>query len=414
MIVGITGSVGKTSTKEAVFAVLSAKYRVRRSEKNYNTEIGVPLTILGIPHHGRNVFKWFSALFRVAFRVLFLVDEYPEILVLEMGADRPGDIAYLVKLAPPFVGVVTAIGEIPVHVEFFAGPRELALEKSKLIAALPPEGYAVLNHDDAAILEIKGQTRAHVFSYGFEADAMMRIMNHESRIREQDGRVVGAGTDVTLAHGGKIIVAHLQNSFGKPQAYAAAAAAAVGLVLNMSMPEIAAALGRYESPPGRLKLLRGNKGALILDDTYNASTASTRAGLEVLREFPATRRIAVLGDMLELGKYTEAAHRAVGDAVAKAADLFIAVGERMKCALDEAAHGRMENRRQLPAAACLWFRESRAAGRKLDNLLRPGDVVLVKGSQSMRMERVVEEIMAEPQRAKELLVRQDLEWLGRP
>lgn len=133
IVIGVTGSVGKTSTREAIFAVLKTKYRVRRSEKNYNTEIGVPLTILGISHCGRNIFRWISAFIRVAIRVLIRDQNFPEILVLEMAADRPGDIEYLVKLAPPFVGVITAIGEIPVHVEFFAGPRAIAEEKAKII-----------------------------------------------------------------------------------------------------------------------------------------------------------------------------------------------------------------------------------------------------------------------------------------
>lgn len=411
IIVGVTGSVGKTSTKEAIFAVLRTRYRVRRSEKNYNTEIGVPLTILGIPHCGRNPIAWFSALIRVAIRVLIRDQNFPEILVLEMGADRPGDIAYLAHLAPPLVGVITAIGEIPVHVEFFPGPMALAQEKAKLIEALPPEGYAVLNHDDAAILEIKGRTRAHVFSYGFEANAGARIMNYELTIMERDGRVIDAGTDIILAHGGETVTVHLKNSFGKQQAYAAAAAACVGLAFNMSLPEIASALAAYESPPGRLKLLRGNKNSLILDDTYNASPASTHSALEVLAEFPASRRIAVLGDMLELGRFTEAAHRSIGDVVARACDIFIAVGERMKFALQEATAAGVEGRRQLPSSQAFWFSRAEEAGRKLDNLLRPGDVVLVKGSQGMRMEKVVLEIMQEPERAGELLVRQEEEWL---
>lgn len=413
MIVGVTGSVGKTSTKEAIFTVLSAKYRVRRSKGNYNTEIGVPLTILGIPHCGKNVFKWLFVLIRAAIRALIRVDQYPEILVLEMGTDRPGDIAYLVKLAPPLVGVITAIGEIPVHVEFFAGPRQLAEEKAKLIAALPPEGYAVLNHDDATIHEVKGRTGAHILTYGFETDAGVRIIRHETRIRGR-GAAIDAGTDVALAQGSEIATVHLKNSFGKQQAYAAAAAAAAGLIFNMSLAEIAAALRRYESPPGRLKLIRGNKGAWILDDTYNASPASTHAALEVLAEFPAQRRIAVLGDMLELGKFTEAAHRTIGDRVRAAADLFIAVGERMKFAVEEAKMPGTGSGRTLPASQIFWFATSAEAGKKLEKLLLPGDVVLIKGSQSMRMERVVEEIMAEPERAAELLVRQAVDWKRRP
>ncbi|OHA09029.1 MAG: hypothetical protein A3B37_03590 [Candidatus Sungbacteria bacterium RIFCSPLOWO2_01_FULL_59_16] len=394
-IVGVTGSVGKTSAKEAIFTVLQTKFRVRRSEKNYNTEIGVPLAILGIPHCGRNIFTWAFAFFRVAVRMLIRDRRYPEILVLEMGADRPGDIAYLTKLAPPDVGVITAIGEIPVHVEFFAGPKELALEKSKLIEALPPEGCAVLNFDDAAIVNIRSRTAGRVLSYGFGEGAAIRVANYA---------LDPHGIRFTLERGGRSAAVKLGSTFGRQQAYAAAAAAGVGIAFNMGLEEIAAALGRYESPPGRLKLIRGIKGTMILDDTYNASPAATNAALEVLRELPAERRIAVLGDMLELGEFTEAAHRAAGGEAARSADVFIAVGERMKFAMN-AAKTRVET---------FWFAAADEAGRKLQELLKPGDVALIKGSQAIRMERVVKEVMAEPERAPELLIRQDAEWQKRP
>ncbi len=399
-IVGVTGSVGKTSAKEAIFAVLSQKYRVRKSEKNYNTEIGVPLTILGIPHYGKNIIGWSKAIAGSVVRLIRRDPNYPDFLVLEMGADHPGDIAQLVRLAPPLVGVITAIGEIPVHVEFFSGPKELIEEKAKLIEALPPEGYAVLNFDDSAVAGMKGRSRGHVLSYGFGNAADVRILQY---------RLTSQGIGFSLQHGERAIYIQLKNTFGEHQAYAAASACAVGLVLNMNLTEIARGLEKYESPPGRLKILRGNKSSLILDDTYNSSPQAVRAALEVLREFPAKRRIAVLGDMLELGSFTEQAHREVGDQVAKSSDIFIGVGERMKFAIEESMKPGL-NRRALGGHSVSWFSESLAAGKELDRLLRPGDVVLIKGSQSIRMERAVKEVMSEPERAKELLVRQTVDW----
>ncbi len=405
-IVAITGSVGKTSTKEAVFTVLAGRYRVRRSEKNYNTEIGVPLAILGIRHYGKNVLGWLWAIGRQRLRAFLRSPGYPEILVLEMGADRPGDIEYLVGIAQPLVGVITAIGDVPVHVEFFPGPKEIAEEKAKLITAIPPEGRAVLNGDDAAVADIRGRTRARVLSFGFRKDATMRIQRYEL-----DASGHPPGIRFGLAYNGEVATVMLKNTFGQQQAYAAAAAACVGLIFRMRLSEITRALGRYESPPGRLKLIRGEKGVFILDDTYNASPVATLAALELLASFPAKRRIAVLGDMLELGAYTEAAHRAVGERLVAAADFFIAVGERMKFAMDAAMHPGSESHRRLSSQQVRWLASSREAGAELEKLLQPGDVVLVKGSQSMRMERVVEEIMSEPHRTKELLVRQEKEWL---
>lgn len=405
-VVAVTGSVGKTSAKEAIFAVLSGRYRVRRSEKNYNTEIGVPLTILGITHHGRNIFGWCWDIWRAYMCARFRSPGYPEVLVLEMGVDHPGDIGYLVGIAPPDVGVVTAIGEVPVHVEFFENPKAVATEKAKLIAAVAPEGRAVLNCDDAAVLEIKDRARSRVLTYGFRREAAVRIQRYEL-----DMTAHPPGIRFEISHAGETAVVVLKNTFGQQQAYAAAAAACVGLVFRMRLAEIARSLGRYESPPGRLKLLRGNKGALILDDTYNASPVATLAALEVLAAFPAKRRIAVLGDMLELGVYTEEAHRSVGERIVAVAELFFAVGERMKFALDSAVHPGADSMRRLTEHRVKWFSTSQEAGRELDALLKPGDVVLVKGSQSMRMERVVEAVMAEPQRAGELLVRQDPTWI---
>lgn len=403
LVVGITGSVGKTSTKEAVFAVLAAKYRARRSEKNYNTEIGVPLTILGIPHHGRNVFKWVSAFIRVTIRVLIRDRNFPEILVLEMGADRPGDIGYLAGLAVPQIGVITAVGEVPVHVEFFASPAGLAEEKVKLIAGLPADGWAILNADDATVMSLRSRTRARLLSFGFGEGAAVRIHDYALTLEGEPG------IRFLLAHGPERVGVALRNCFGRQQAYAAAAAACVSLALGLALREIAPALGGYTAPPGRLKLIRGNRGSLLLDDTYNASPAATEAALEVLTAMPARRRIAVLGDMLELGTYTESAHRAIGQRVAKAADVFIGVGERMKFAL-EAARATAAGR----PFETHWFATSREAAQAIEALLRPSDLVLVKGSQSIRMERVVEEVMAEPQRAPELLVRQTVDWKERP
>ncbi len=410
MIVAITGSVGKTSTKEAIFTVLRTRYRVRRSEKNYNTEIGVPLTILGIPHCGRNIFKWLFVIMRSVMRVIIRAHEYPQVLVLEMAADRPGDIAYLTKLAPPFIGVITAIGEIPVHVEFFAGPRAVAEEKTKLIQTLPADGFAVLNYDDAILAAMQSRTSAKVIFCGFRDGAHVRIRNYELHVSRAEDV---PGISFKLEYAGNSAGVKLSNTFGKQQASAASAAAAVGLALKMSMSEIASALLSYQSPPGRLKLLRGNKQTSILDDTYNASPASTLAALEVLEQFPASRRIAVLGDMLELGSWTEEAHRMIGRRVAQAADLFLAVGERMKFALDEVSRAGMKERRQPPESRVFWLATAREAGQKLEALLKAGDVVLVKGSQGLRMERVVEEVLAEPEKAGLLLVRQDKWWLNR-
>lgn len=417
VIIGITGSVGKTSTREAIFTVLKKKYRVRTAEKNYNNEIGIPLTILGIPHYGRNILAWLSVFVRIAVNVYLRKRErYPEVLILEYAIDRPGDMDYLISIAKPSITVVSAIGDIPVHVEFFGGPEELIAEKAKLVEALPHDGYAILNHDDYAVLDMKGRTKARVFTYGTEEHATLRITNYMFQtVRSDKSGDIPDGTAFKISYEGDVIPIRLHNTFGMSHSYAAAAAIAVGITFRMNLIEISDALREYVSPPGRLRLLHGIKNSFILDDTYNAAPESMRVALDTLKSIPGKRKIAVLGDMLEIGKYAEQAHRAIGDQAAEFVDLLLTVGPRAKFIADEVLiRGIEAHPRRLEINQVFRFDDSITAGKALDSMIQEGDLILVKGSQDLQMERVVLEIMAEPQRAHELLVRQDEYWKNRP
>lgn len=406
-IIGITGSVGKTSTREAVFAVLSTKYRVRQAEKNYNNEIGFPLAILGIPHYGRNIFGWLSGLIRANMRIVWR-GAYPDVLVLEYGVDRPGDMDYLLSIAQPDIAVVTAIGDVPVHVEFFKDPEELIAEKAKLVAALSEDGYAILNHDDFVVYGMKDKTQARLITFGTEEHANLRIMNYELRInKNKNGIDIPGGVSFKIGYQGNVVPIRLQNTFGMPPVYSAAASAAVGVALGLNLVEISEALAYFNPPPGRLRLLQGIKNSWILDDTYNAAPESMRLALDTLKSLPGKRKIAVLGDMLEIGKYSEQAHRAVGDQAAKFVDLLFCVGPAAKFIADEAIAKR---------SASGWvfkFDNSESVGQALDPMIQEGDLILAKGSQGMRMERVVEEIMTHPEHAGEILVRQESYWKKR-
>ncbi len=401
IIIGITGSVGKTSTREAIFAVLKKKYRVRTAEKNYNNEIGLPLTILGIPHYGKNIFAWKLAFIRIFFSFLFKKSKYPEVLVLEYGVDRLGDMDHLLAIVKPNIGVVTAIGEIPVHVEFFKDPEELINEKSKLVQALPVDGWAILNHDDYAVFDMKEKTKAKVLTFGFEEHAEIGIRNYELGIRKDaDLGDVPEGITLKIEHQGHVVPFWIKGAFGKPQAYAAAAAAGVGIALGINLVEISEALRAYIPPAGRMRLIPGIKRSFILDDTYNAAPEAMRAAIDTLKTLPGKRKIAVLGDMLEIGKFSEQVHRAIGDQIAEFADILITVGPRAKFIADQAA-------RKLTAGQILKFNDPISAGKALDPIIQPGDLILVKGSQSMRLEKTVEEIMKDPQKAEKFLVRQE-------
>lgn len=406
-VIGITGSVGKTSAKEAIYTVLSSKFKVRKNIKNYNNEIGLPLTIIGLESPGASVGGWLRVFLKAISLIIFRQQEYPKFLVLEMGVDRPGDMAYLTSFVKCYLGVVTAIGEIPVHIEFFGSVDNLVREKARLVESLLPDGAAILNYDDKLVLAMKKNTSAKIITCGLYkgADAQaIEISFSEGEWLLDNGSI---GTSFKVVYQGNIVPVRLFNIIGYQQIYAALAAVAVGLSLEMNLLEIVEALKTYQPLPGRTKLLKGIKNTLILDDSYNAAPLSVKAALKVLKELKVNgdgRKIAVLGDMLELGEYSENAHREIGEMAAGIVSLLFTIGDKSKFIAEEAIKKGMDKN------SILVYNDSFEAGRELQKIIKEDDLILIKGSQGIRTERVVEEIMAEPQLAKELLVRQEEKW----
>lgn len=380
-IVGITGSVGKTSTKEAILAVLRSIRRVRASTGNFNNEFGLPLTILGEWKDTKGKLFWLKVICVSILKLIFR-SSYPEILILEYGADRPGDLKYLLEIARPQIGVVTAIGDIPVHVEFYSGPDAVAREKARLVEALPAIGFAILNYDDEAVYEMRDKTRAHVMTYGFGDRADIQVTNFENR--SEGSRPVGIS--FKLEYGGSFVPVRLDGAFGKVQAYAAAAAAAVGFAFGMNLVRIAEALNYYQVPARRGKLVLGVKNTYIMDDSYNASPLSVRAAIETARSFKAKRRIAVLGDMLEIGKYAIEAHENIGRLVDKVFDILVTVGPRAKFIADSA------NKSGMAKKNIYVFDTATEARQSVQDILKKGDLVLVKGSRAIGLDKIVEEV----------------------
>src|SRR3989344_3494647 len=409
-IIAITGNVGKTSTKEAISAVLARSKRVRSGKGNLNNEFGVPLTIVGNwadeYYEAENTLFFWIRVLAVSFCGLFFQKNYPEILVLEYGADKPGDIKRLAAKFKPHIGVVTAVGEVPVHVEYFSGPEGVAKEKGRLIEALSVSDFAVLNFDDLAVFEMKERTKAKVLTFGFGEGANIKISNFQSLISNERPE----GVSFKINYNDSFVPFKLSGSLGKSQGYAAAAAAAIGSIFDMNLVDISEAISEYHGPKGRLKILKGIKNSTIIDDTYNASPLSTHLALETLRDLPGTRRVAVLGDMLELGKYTIDAHKEAGNMAGSFVDLLVCVGSRAKFIADSAFN-------QMPRENIYRFDTSDEAKLKVKELIKEGDLILIKGSQGMRMEKIVEEIMADPPAGggnkKDLLVRQGKKWLSR-
>ncbi|OGZ33810.1 MAG: hypothetical protein A2Y98_02705 [Candidatus Portnoybacteria bacterium RBG_19FT_COMBO_36_7] len=402
-IIGVTGSMGKTSTKEAIFAVLGEKFFVWRNVKNYNNEIGVPLTILGQESGGRSPFRWLAVILK-SLKLIFFRSQYPQILILEMGADKPGDIQYLMSFVDPNAGVITGIGEVPVHVEYFKSPIQVAREKSGLIRFLKEDDFAILNFDDKLVKDMASKTKGKILSYGFSEGVQVRATNYQLNIALDPSL---SGISFKIEYEGKVMPIRKEGIFGQHQIYSMLAACAMGLALNMNLAEIAEGLRSYRSPKGRLQILEGIKSTWILDDTYNASPSATISALETLTKFEGRRRIAVLGDMLELGEFTESMHRLVGEKAYECADYFFTVGDRMRFAAEAAEQKGMKKHK------IFWFETADGARMPLQMTIQKGDVILVKGSQGMRMEKIVEEIMAHPEKAGELLVRQEAKWKKR-
>lgn len=400
-IVAITGSVGKSSTKAAVFAVLSSKYHVRENQKNYNNEIGIPLTIIGADSGGKNIFKWLWLFIKWIWVVIF--PKYPEILILELGVDRPGDMKYFMSFIHPLVSVVTNVSLS--HIEYFKTVENIAKEKRVIVENLMPEGWAVLNADDEKTIKMREHTSAQVVSFGKAEDANLNASNLVYNYK--DGKP--EGISFKLNYEGKNIPIRLKNILAAHYVYAALVGISVGIIFRMNLVDIAKALKSFRSPQGRMNLIGGAEGSFIIDDTYNASPMSTVAALGVLAQLKAARKIAVLGDMLELGDLTESGHREVGRKIfSSKVDIFIAVGERMESAVKELIG------MGFLSSNIFQFDDPISAGAKVGELIKEGDFVLVKGSQGMRMEKIVEKILANPMDRENLLCRQSTEWQNKP
>lgn len=407
-IVAVTGSVGKTSTKDAIYAVLAPHAYVRKSEKSFNSEVGIPLTILGRPNAWNNPLRWIENLIDGLVLIIWR-SKYPEWLVLEVGADRPGDISSVAKWLKADVVVITRLPDVPVHVEFFDSPDDVVREKASLLTALKSDGTFVANADDSKVLALREQVPAQSTTFGFllGSDVMgekLQLLSEEG----QHGLPLGIAATVRYEDTGEAAEVRIMGTLGSHGFMPVLAAIAVGKSLGFKLSDMVEALAGHTAPPGRMRLLPGIKDSLIIDDTYNASPAATSAALQALSLVGGRgRRIAVLGDMLELGRYSTAQHKELGRDVAEAADLLFTVGFRAR----DIAQGALDHGMQ--DATIMQFEDAYQAGKELERTIEPGDVVLIKGSQSIRMERAVEEVMAEPGRAKELLVRQEAEWRRR-
>jgi UDP-N-acetylmuramoyl-tripeptide--D-alanyl-D-alanine ligase len=350
-VIGITGSVGKSTTKEVVAEVLSQRYCTLKNKGNLNNEIGLPLSMLSLT-------------------------EQHERAVLEMGFYVPGEIEFLCDMALPHIGVVTNIGTV--HASRAGSQEDIARGKSELVIALPEDGYAILNYDDPLVRNMADQTRAHVFFYGMDsavdlwADNVeslglegIRFLLHYRQEKNRPAEVLQLRVPL----------------IGRHSVQTALRAAAVGLVDGLTWQEIVSGL-RSASNELRLIAVRTQNGALILDDTYNASPESMLAALNLLNDLEG-RKVAVLGDMLELGQYEQRGHEMVGIRAAEVVDELVTLGERGRMIATAALEA------GLPINKITILDDAEQAIQYLQPSLKPEDVILIKGSNLMRMDRIV-------------------------
>ncbi|MEK7184306.1 MAG: UDP-N-acetylmuramoyl-tripeptide--D-alanyl-D-alanine ligase, partial [Patescibacteria group bacterium] len=361
LVIGVTGSAGKTTTKEAIVHVLRNSVQDREvyaSLGNLNTEFGLPLAILRLPKpEGR--LEWLGVAVRALWRGVLASTRtsHPDrapIVVLEYGIEQPGDMRKLVDLAPPNIAVVTNIGSA--HTQFLGSLSAVAVEKGELVRSLSPQGIAILNTSDKLVRKMAERTRA-------------RVVHIET-----------SSIDAPI----QLALAVAEHGFG------------------ISRRDGVAALADWQRPKGRLQLLRGIHQTWLLDDSYNANPLSMKLALEEVARLAkakkAKRVIAILGDMLELGREELEVHRDIAKLATKVTDEVILVGPRFR-------------RSQLGSA---WFPGPGPAGQYLLGEVRKGDMILVKGSQSMRMEKVSEVLLEGKEHAQDLLERQSAYWKQKP
>jgi len=351
-VVGITGSVGKTTTAKMCAAVLSTRYRVAQTKEDWNAEIGVPLALLSLnPDH--------------------------QVAVIEMGMRGLGQIAELVDIAQPSLGVVTTIGES--HLELLGSIENIARAKGELIAGLRKSGTAILNEDDAVTRDLLALAPGRVLTFGLSTEADVRGTNL---------RMDGGGMTFFVRARERTVEAHLR-TWGRHNVMNALAAVATGTALDVDLDDAVRGLEEFAPPKMRLQPVRLGD-VLLINDAYNASPASMRAAFEVLLALGTSRRrLAVLGEMRELGEASESLHRDVGIAAAGAAELLITVGPGARAiaegALDAGVTpGHVHHTVSTDEASAV-----------LRTVMRSGDVILIKGSRALEMERIVETLQRE-------------------
>ncbi|MFW0871102.1 MAG: glutamate ligase domain-containing protein [Patescibacteria group bacterium] len=377
-IVAITGSVGKTTTKDVVRSLVASSRSVRATIRSQNSELTTPLSILGIEVQNKElrILVWMGIIIRAFWQLLSF--SYPRVLILELGAGAPGDISSQARWIKPHIAVFTALARYPVHLEYFDSKQQLYDEKKSLALYTREDGVIVYPSDDIILARVLGS-----FS-----DRSIAIASNEGSVRQL--RFTPYGTEAQIHHRGKWLPMRIPGVWSRPIINSYRLGLEVVSILGLDAELAVDNFSRHYHPaPGRSRLLRGTRSSVIIDDSYNASPIAVQAALEMFKQVEApARRIFLFGDMSELGEHTEETHIQVGKQASQIVDIFLTVGEEGKRACQAAQEAGMSNTQ----AVC--FDTAREAGAYLKREIKHRDYILAKGSRhAIHMEQALEQII---------------------
>lgn len=421
IIIAVTGNIGKTTTKDYIYSFLQSKLgadKVRASQKSENSEFGVNLTILGEKNAWNSPLKWSKLILKNFFK-LYKDISFPEILVLEVGADKPGDIKFITTIVKPDVVVLTAFQKTPTHGEYFANIEQHINEKKFLIEKMKRDGVIVYNSDDEVMskmaLEKKAKNpKVEIFSFGYSPDANVSILENTNLYNEQADIIgIKIKLGVRFKNVYDEVEVRLFDVVGQAHAYSLAASVCVSILNGFSKEDLLSAVKNFERnfvlSKSRMRILEGVNGSKIIDDSYNSSPKATTNAIETVSKIiNRGKKIAILGHMAELGNNSKKEHVSVAEEATKYFDILIFSGRHNNYYLEGVRNTKFD-------LSKVFLAEDPTEVSKIleeNSLVKEGDLILVKGSQSARLEKVVVDLLVNP-RDREQVCRQDKEWLYR-
>lgn len=412
-IIGVVGNVGKTSMRANMVLFLEQFSTVGTNIDNYNTPIGITLSFMNERFPGKNIFAWAGIIFKSLYKSWFGDNEFAPIWVLEIGVDAPGDMdEFITEFLEFDVVVFGFIGEHPVHLSQFKDRKELIQEDAKILRVLKSDGTLIIDGDDIVLKSIY-RKRDSVITFGFgdvnikasDFKVSIEVVNTEEQWADYYSSIVSKGK-FKVEYKGSSIPFQVDYILGKHQVNSILPSIALGLIDGMNLVDISQQIKKTVPVKGRLRCLEGIKDTLLIDDSYNAAPAAMAMALDTISRLKVNgaRKVAILGEMKELGPESQSIHQDIGVLAAEIVDVCIGVGEDAKDIL-------LAFHQHNPKGLYHWFENSEEAASKIVDFITSDDIIIVKGAQSSRMEKISVELLSNKRYRKELLTRQSEEWI---